>query len=266
MNHNPAPSTTREASWTRPLAWAVGAMALLWGAGCQPTYTDYSAFVSEPKPIVAPVAYRVAPPDRVAFQSKRVREIDGHTEMISPDGKVHLPLLGNFFVAGMTVEEISALITDSARRYYEDADVSVRVISYASQKIFVFGEVAAPGEYAYTGRNSVLQTLAKAYPTRLADPAKIHILRPSPDGEMRRRMTVDLNDIVKRGDTTLDAILQEGDIIYVPANPLAAVGLTLQQLLLPVQPAAAVIAGPGNIEEEFTGERSYGNAPSGGGN
>ena len=54
-------------------------------------------------------------------------------------------------------------------------------------------------------------------------------------------------------------VLEEGDIVYVPANFLASIGLALQQLLLPIQPAAATVSGPGDIQ---SGARS---TASGGG-
>ena len=53
--------------------------------------------------------------------------------------------------------------------------------------------------------------------------------------------------------TALNAVLEEGDIIYVPANPLAAVGLALQQVLLPIQPAASVVKGPTDIDSTSRG-------------
>ena len=61
--------------------------------GCTQTYTDYSSFIAEPRPIVTATDYRMAPPDTVQVYSKRVREIHLHTEAISPDGKITLPLI-----------------------------------------------------------------------------------------------------------------------------------------------------------------------------
>ena len=214
-------------------------------------FTDYSAFIREPRPLVTATEYRVAPPDTLRITSKRVREINGHSEQIRPDGKITLPLLGTVFVTGRTVEEIAAELEQLAAEYYEDADVSVHVTAYASKKIFVFGEVASPGRYPYNGTNTVLDTLARAQPTRLANPDKIQIMRPNRDGKLIRRMTISLDDMVKQGDVSLDAVLEEGDIIYVPANPLAAIGLALQQLLLPIQPAASVFSGPESIDESL---------------
>ncbi len=224
-------------------------------AGCEVRYDDFSSFISEPRPTVSLSDYRLAPPDQITISSKRVREVNNHTETIRPDGKITLPLIGSLYVAGLTCEEASAIIEEKARSFYEDADASLRVVRFRSKKIYVFGEVSGPGPYVYDGANTVLETLSRAQPTRLADPSRIHVLRPGQNGEVVQRMTIDLDRMVKEGDTDLNAVLEEGDIIYVPPNPLAATGLVLQQLLLPIQPAANVVRGPGDIEDDTSGTR-----------
>ncbi len=220
-------------------------------------YTDYSSFISEPRPLVTLTEYHMAPPDEVQITSKRVREIDRHREQIAPDGRITVPLLGSVFVAGRTCADVAAELEAKARDFYEDADVTMRVTSFRSKKIYVFGEVGAPGPYSYDGANTVLETLATAQPTRLADPSRIHVLRPNKDGELIRRMTINLDKMIKEGDTALDAVLEEGDIVYVPANGLAAVGLALQQLLLPLQPMAMTIQRPTEIDDSAR-TRTYG--------
>ncbi|MEM1213943.1 MAG: polysaccharide biosynthesis/export family protein [Planctomycetota bacterium] len=234
------------------------ALLLAFAPACQPVHTDYSAFIQTPRPTVAPETYRLAPPDQIAFTSQRVREIDGLREIISPDGHIHLPLVGSIFVAGKSIPEVANEVQMAAAQYYEDADVAVRVTRFASKKIFVFGQVSTPGAYPYTGTNTILRTLASAQPNTLADTTKIQVLRPSADGDVRRLMTVDLDLMIQYGDTTLDAVLEEGDILFIPPTPLAAAGLGLRQLLLPIQPAAAVVQGPADIAEETSGRRPYG--------
>ena len=233
--------------------WTLGAvLALFFSTACAPTYTDYNAFIQFPQPPVAATEYRMAPPDTITIRSKRVREINGHTEQIRPDGRITLPLLGSIYIAGMTPEEASAELEAIAREYYSDADVSLRVTGYASKKIFVFGEVARPGPYPFTGENTVLNTLSKALPNRLADASKVQVLRPNQDGKLIKRMTVDLNRMVEGGDLTMNAVLEENDILYVPPTPLAEVGLALQHLLLPIQPASAMVGSVPTVYDQAT--------------
>lgn len=236
---------------TRLLRAALAALLVLLVAACAPHYADYSAFVRHPLPLASSAPYRLAPPDAVAFDSPVVREVDGHRETIRPDGKITLPLLGEVTAAGKTCQQLSDELSKRAQTYYKDANITVRIINFASKKIYVFGEVSVPGAYPYTGNNSVLGTLAQAQPTRLASTNNIQVLRPSYDGKLRKRMTIDLNQMVRTGNTSHDAILHSGDIIFVPPSALASVGLAIQQLLLPITPAANTVNGTNTINNGY---------------
>ncbi len=242
------------------VATALAGLALLTLGGCSsnPKFTDYHAFVEEPRRPASSETYRVGPPDVLEFKSARVREVQNYRETVSPDGFVNVPLLGRIEVAGRTIASIQAELEDRARFYYQDADVNVRVSTYASKRLFVFGQVTSPGAYFYNGSNTVLNTLAQAKPTTLADPSSVLIVRPDENGELRARMTINLDQMIRTGDTTLNAVLQEGDIIYVPPSGIAKVALTFQQLLLPLNPIAATVNGPATIAENATGQRPYG--------
>jgi polysaccharide export outer membrane protein len=247
-------------TYRAPFAAGLAALVLLALTGCSsnPRYTDYHAFVQEPRRPASTEPYVVGPPDVLEFKSTRVREVNNYREVVSPDGYVNVPLLGQIEVAGRTAASIQAELEDRARFYYDDADVNVRVSKYASKKIFVFGQVASPGAYFYNGSNTVLDMLAQSKPTQLADPGSILIVRPDENGELRARMTVDLDKMITTGDTTLNAVLQEGDIVYVPPSGIAKTALAFQQLLLPFQPLSSTINGPANVSQAATGQRPYG--------
>jgi protein involved in polysaccharide export with SLBB domain len=229
------------------LAAVIFAAALLTVIGCAPTYRNYGAFLQQPRPQVTAAEYRMAPPDVLRVRSRRVREIDGWIEMIRPDGKISLPLVGSVEATGKTCEELAGELRELAGAYYQDADITVTITDYNSKKVYVFGEVSNPGPYTYNGRNTLLRLMAHAQPTRLSDPGKIQIMRPGADGEAER-LTVNLNKMIQKGDLRMDAPLKEGDIVYVPANPLAAVGLAFQQVLMPVRPIAETVRGPADID------------------
>lgn len=223
-----------------------GTIIILLTGGCA-MYSDHHAFMQDSRPVVSAQAYRLAPPDAVMILSSNVRELHGQQQTISPDGKLHLPMVGSVYVAGKTCEEVSIELERLANERYGNADIAVRVVSYESQKIYVFGEVARPGPYVYNGSNTLLGTLAQAQPTRLADPQRIHVLRPDEKGELIQRMTINVDDMIKRGETRYNAQLIDGDIIYVPANGLASVGLVLQQLLIPFQPSNTRVQAPATV-------------------
>lgn len=258
-----ATQESQKASWVRGLTLLVTLLVTFACCGCATaTRNDYEAFLNPPGAQGGQNDYVLEPPDEITITSKLVRELNGHVESIRPDGKITLPLVGSVPVAGLTCEKASTVIQHQAKEFYEGADVSLRVSGFRSKRIYVFGEVASPGRYPYTGSNTVLGTLATAQPTRLADPSRVQILRPNRAQRTVSRMTVNLDRMIQTGDTSLDAALEDGDIVYVPANGLAAVGLSLQQLLLPIQPAAATVRGPADIEGTAVGT-TYGRERAG---
>ena len=66
-------------------------------------------------------------------------------------------------------------------------------------------------------------------------------------------MTIDMMKMVKNGEMSTNVLLKPGDIVYVPANPLAAIGLALQQVLFPILPAAEAISAPVTTARQFSG-------------
>ena len=230
----------------------------LQAAGCQ-TYHDLSAFQFQQQGMAGAKPYRIAPPDQILVYSGVVSEISGYSVTVSPDGTVMLPLLGTVHVAGKTTEEIAAVLQERARQYYHDADVSVNVGRYRSKFVYVFGEVTTAGRFPYTGSNTVLEMLAAAQPTRAADRNRIQILRPTGDGDAQR-ITVKLSELVKHGNTERNAVLEDGDIVFVPANGFAEVGYMIQNLLRPVSPAAATVQGTASIDSNQSNLRASGGA------
>ncbi len=243
------------------------ALALGAALGCGGPNERLEAFLMEPRAAISGKEYRVMPPDMISITSIHVPEIAGVTERIRPDGKINLPLVGEIFVAGHTPAEIEGFIKEAARDYYEQVDATVRVASYNSQMIFVFGQVSRPGAQPWTGNDTLLDILARSQPTQLAWPERIRVVRgksptrggyvpgerpeglPGEEVKMESAaaggetddeaevMVIDLMKMVKSGDLSHNVLLRPDDMIYVPPNPLAAVGLAIQQVLFPVRPA-----------------------------
>ncbi len=273
----------------------VTAVMLLGGllGGCEAPERDsemLARFMQTPRSPISGVNYKVLPPDVLSVQSRFVPEIHDVVQQVRPDGMVNLPLVGEIYVAGLTPREIEQQIIKAAGRYYEDADATISVAQYNSQRIYVFGQVSAPGPQQWTGTNTLLDVLARSQPTNLAWPERIRLVRgqspkrggyltaedqeqlarvvndglvpveavPADEGsrsdvatngwvEEPMVMEINLKKMVETGDLSQNVLLQPDDVVYVPANPLAAVGLTIQQLLFPIRPAVETIRTPATI-------------------
>ncbi len=256
--------------------------AVLLGPGCHRA-DEVRAFLREPRMPVSGAEYRVYPPDVIAISSQQITEINGLQQQVRPDGKINLPLIGEVEVAGRTPREISSKICLAAGQYYEreKVDATVQVVGYNSQKYYVFGQVAGPGPRAWTGCDTLLDALCTAQPTQLAWPQRIKLVRgrsprkggylPIPKDkkkEARRafkaqgknkagaeELTVNLMAMIKNGDLSHNILLQPDDVIYVPPNPFAAVGLALRQVLFPVQPVLETVRVPGEVRTAVSPSR-----------
>ncbi|MEM8738968.1 MAG: polysaccharide biosynthesis/export family protein [Planctomycetota bacterium] len=202
--------------------------------GCRHArHTDYAAFVREPRPTVAGLDYRLGVPDRLAVTVASSTETHETQHTLGPTGRLLVPGFRPVLAPGLTCQDLADRLKDAALEPDTAQHVTVRVTEFASQDIFVFGQVRTPGPQPYHGANSVLDAVAHAAPNPRALTTHIQVLRPSPHGDLRRRLTVDLDAIIRDGDTTLDVVLDPGDVVFVPATPLGTLGLAWEQLFPP---------------------------------
>jgi protein involved in polysaccharide export with SLBB domain len=179
--------------------------------------------------------FMLSPPDVITIYAPKAPEVDKQKMQIAPDGTINLDLLNRVYVAGMSPQEVESLLAEKLRTFYQDVKVRVDV-EYRSQWYYVFGETNKSGPKPYTGRDTLVMAVSEAQLTRLSWPERIYVIKPSPDPNERHVTVVNLKDIIQRGDSSPNILLEQDDIVYVPLNPLAAIGVAVQNLLFPVQP------------------------------
>lgn len=236
---------------------ALALMTLILSTGCVPKYTDYEAFMRTPRPIVGGKPYVIEPPDSIEIIAPEAIEIDGEGQGLRPDGYITLHLLGDLFAAGKTPVQLAAEIEEKILRYYQDVTVQVRVTSFNSKRYYMAGETSQ-GPRQYTGTDTVLDAVLAGGIPRSAWPEKVVVLRPNENADLIRRMSVNMKEMTEKGHLRYNAVLEEGDIVFVPINPLAAVGVFVQNLLSPVDPAIRAVASPGASFSTLSGTYDQG--------
>lgn len=188
---------------------------------------------------VPPTTYRVEPPDSIKVVAPQVKEIDGTQAKLRPDGKIGLNLVGELTVAGLTPSEIAEEITQKLDKFYRKGSVhvSVEVTAFESKKFYIFGVVNSPGVKTYTGRDTVVKALADAGFNDDSWPEKVVLIRPSEDVNVKQRVTIDVKQMYREGKADQNFLIEEGDLIYVPPNPLAEFRMTVNDWLGPIVPA-----------------------------
>ena len=151
------------------------------------------------------------------------------TVIVSADGTINYPLLGSIPVAGLSVREIDEKITRMLETdYLVDPHVDVTIKEYHSQKVLVLGEVVHPGLYILTGPTSLLEIISKAGGVSDKVGNKVSVLRPNPDERLARNasnvpvlleasksFSVDLDELLKKGNLASNIELQAGDIVFL---------------------------------------------------
>ncbi len=165
--------------------------------------------------------YRLGEGDQVQVVVWKEPDLS-QTVVIRPDGKISLPMAGEFQAEGKTAAELRDAITTRLRKYLVRPVVDVIVKEINSSKIFVLGKVRKPDVYAMKGSITVLDALALA--GGLRDDSRGHrvlILRNAEhpgvtdSAAARQRIELDLKRLIRDHDSG-QIHLQPYDTVYVP--------------------------------------------------
>ena len=150
------------------------------------------------------------------------------TAKVDISGKIMFPLIGDVVVAGKGVYELRDYLQQRFSRYIVDPQVIINVTGVQSHKIIVTGEVGSPGIFNIDSPIRVSEAIFKAGGiTTNAKSSNILLIRGK--NQNASIFSIDLDNIIKRGDTSKDRMLQKGDIVYVPATTIADVSKFFSQ-------------------------------------
>jgi polysaccharide export outer membrane protein len=134
---------------------------------------------------------------------------------VRPDGMITLPLVGDIRAVGLTPSALKDLITKAAAKYYENVAVTVVVRQINSRKVFITGEVRAPGSQPLIGPRTVLQLIALAGGlTEYADAENITVMRTQ--AGKTRTFKFNYRDVSRGRNLAQNIELMPGDTVVVP--------------------------------------------------
>lgn len=138
--------------------------------------------------------------------------------MVGIDGYVQLPYVGSVKMEGLTLDEAKEVLMESLGEYLRIPDMSLLITSYGSRKVYVMGNVASPGIHDLSiDRMNAYAALASAGGwTNRGRSTRIQVIRVRDD--MMYYRTLNMKDYTKKHDLTQNVVLEDGDILYVPAS------------------------------------------------
>ena len=142
---------------------------------------------------------------------------------ISESGTMTFPLVGEVQVGGLTTQQAEQKIGGLLQKngVLRIAQVNLLVTSFASQQVSVLGQVNRPGRYPVDGPRKVLDMLAVAGGVGPDGGDMVGLVRNR--NGVATRETIDVADIVRKGELDRDYEVSGGDIIYVERAPRAYV-------------------------------------------
>ena len=140
------------------------------------------------------------------------------TITIGIDGYVQLPYVGSIKMEGMTLDEAKSVLMESLGEYLRIPDMSLLVTKYGSRKVYVMGDVAQPGiqEMNIDSMNAYAALASAGGWTDRGRSTRIQVIRVRDD--MMYYRTLNMKDYTKKHDLTQNVVLEDGDIVYVPAS------------------------------------------------
>jgi polysaccharide export outer membrane protein len=164
--------------------------------------------------------FLLGPEDVLEIAVWRNQDLTQKEEIIRPDGKISMPLLGEVVASGKTANQLASHITERLKVFKESPSVTVRVKEVNSYYVYVLGEVMKPGKYKLKSHATVLQSIAVAGGfTTYASKNKMQVLRTvtSEDGKSREvRIPARYSDLVDGSGELGNFLLKTGDVVIVP--------------------------------------------------
>jgi polysaccharide export outer membrane protein len=162
-------------------------------------------------------AYRVGPRDLISVHVDEDAKLNGDRR-VSEAGTINLPVLGDVPVVGKTTPEITQAVKKLLEdKYMQRASVDVQVIEFRSRPISVIGAVKQPGNLGFSGRWTLLEALTAAGGLTENHGNVVYVLRRSDNG-LSDQVTIDLDDLLVRGDQAVNVPIFANALINVPVT------------------------------------------------
>lgn len=188
--------------------------SLLFGASM---FANSQINFAPPQQFATPVNYVLGPGDLLNLS------ITGNQEILTdirvePSGNLRLPYAGNLMVGGLTIEQAETKIRNAlARRGFESlgtggSRLTLSVAAYRTIPVTIIG-ARQPGNYNISSVATAFHLIHLAGgPGQAGSYRDIEVIRK---GHIVRK--IDLYDFLVRGDQSSDIVLEENDLVNIPA-------------------------------------------------
>lgn len=161
--------------------------------------------------IPIPIDYVIGPGDTVQVQLYG-KENQQYELQVDREGLLNFPGIGPVAVTGMRFDELKKDLQRRIKKQMMGVQIHVSLGELRSMRIFVLGDVNRPGAYTVSSLSTMTNALFVSGGVRpIGSLRNVQLKR---HGKLIQRL--DLYDLLLKGDTSADARMQAGDVIFVP--------------------------------------------------
>jgi len=180
----------------------------------------YDLFASDPSTfapgneVPIPSDYRIGPGDLVEIQLFGQRN-DSFSLGISREGMIRFPGIGpiHAFENGTSFIELKNHLKEKIQEHLgEGVQSAITLGAFRSIRIFLLGEVRRQGAYTVSALSTTINALLSC--GGIKQTGSLRNIQLKRGGKVIS--SLDLYDLLLRGDTSADQALQPGDVIFVP--------------------------------------------------
>ena len=165
--------------------------------------------------------YVIGPLDELTITVWRNDELGAKTQ-VRPDGRITTPLVPDMPAVGKTPTMLAQDIRLQLSQYIAEPLVTVMVDKFSgtfSQQIRVVGATEKPASLPYRANMTVLDAMiAVGGLGEFASGNRAKLVRFDKQQGKQTEYGIRLNDLLKKGDTSANVMLQPGDVIIIPES------------------------------------------------
>ncbi len=178
----------------------------------------YDLFAGEPTSfspvteIPIPSEYVVGPGDELVIQLYG-KQNDIFRLIVSRNGEIQFPELGPISIANLNFDDARKLLQKRIKNQIIGVESSISLGSLRSMRVFVLGDAYKPGSYEVSSLSTITNALFVS--------GGIKTIGSLRNIQLKRRgrlvTTLDLYDLLLKGDTSNDFRLLPGDVVFIPS-------------------------------------------------
>ncbi|MFN3475728.1 MAG: XrtA/PEP-CTERM system exopolysaccharide export protein [Blastomonas sp.] len=165
--------------------------------------------------------YIIGPLDELTVFVWRNPEL-GAKVQVRPDGRITTPLITDMPAVGKTPTMLAEDIKLQLSQFIQEPIVSVIVNSFAgtfSQQVRIVGATEKPASIPYRANMTLLDAMiAVGGLSEFAAGNRAKLVRFDKISGRQQEYAIKLGDLIKRGDSRANVLLQPGDVIIIPES------------------------------------------------